>query len=242
MQQLVTIVSHAVALKAQSFLLDQNAADVSYIVVHLPVTMFMIKSSSDVALASQVARKLPFAPAMHRLADKVLVSIAERAQTFNAAHLRFDSDAWEWTILMEGTDNFKIENLKAMQKAGFNNSNPVYLAKGLLTDVQGHDVLADMTKSMEYAGLCSCVWSKEDFLDDNELSGLHSEQKALVDLLVFAKANAFVGFKSSTFSFFANQYRILLGLSPESSVLLEGEDSATNLLFDTAAVIASGMP
>ena len=143
---------------------------------------------------------------------------------------------------MGGMDNFKNENFRAMQKAGFNNSSPVYLATGLLTYEEGRNVLADITNSMEHVGLCSCVWSKENFLSDEELSSLHSEQKALVDLLVLAKAHAFVGFKPSTFSFFASQYRTLSGFSPDSSVLVEGLAITTNALFDAAAVIAPGMP
>ena len=77
MQELVTKISHMVAMKAQSYLLEQNTADVPYMIVDLPVTLFMIKSSTDIAFASQVARKLPFAPAMQRLADKVLAGLAE---------------------------------------------------------------------------------------------------------------------------------------------------------------------
>lgn len=41
------------------------------------------------------------------------------------------------------------------------------------------------------------------------VAALNSEQKALVDFLVLAKARRFVGFGSSTFSFYLREYRAL---------------------------------
>ena len=38
---------------------------------------------------------------------------------------------------------------------------------------------------------------------------LHSEQKALVDFIVLARAQRFVGFGPSTFSFYLREYRAL---------------------------------
>ena len=242
LEELVTMITQSVAIKAQSYLLQQKSTVVPYVVVNLPVTLFMIRSSSNIALASQVARKLYFAPSIHRLADTVLAGLAEQAQPFNGAHIRFEGDAWEWMTLMGGINGFKNEIFRAMQTAGFNGSNPVYLATGLLTYLGGQDILIDLTDSIIRNGFCSYVTFKEDFLDETQLMGLHSEQKALVDLLVLAKAIAFVGFEPSTFSFFASQYRVLQGHKPESSVLVEGAMMTTNPLFEAAAVVTPGMP
>lgn len=41
------------------------------------------------------------------------------------------------------------------------------------------------------------------------LADLNSEQKALLDFLVLAKGKYFVGFGSSTFSFYLREHRVL---------------------------------
>ena len=242
MHMLVAIVTRAVVLKGQQYMVQANVEHVPYIVVDLPVTLFMIRSSQDLDLASTVARNLPFAPALHKLADKVLAGLAMDSAVFNAAHLRFESDAWEWRMYMGGTESFQNECFEAMQTAGFDRYTPVYLATGLLTYKGGQDVLSSLATDMAQKGFCNGVRYKEQILDNSELGFLHSEQKALVDLLVLTKAQAFVGFEPSTFSFYTSQYRMLLGFKPESSVLVEGAVMSTNPLFEAAAVIAKSLP
>jgi len=68
-------------------------------------------------------------------------------------------------------------------------------------------------------------------------AGLASEQKALVDFLVLAQGARYVGFGSSTFSFFLREYRVLQGLSRSSSVLVDASIIGTDALFNTAATI-----
>ena len=68
-------------------------------------------------------------------------------------------------------------------------------------------------------------------------AGLASEQKALVDFLVLARGARYVGFGSSTFSFFLREYRTLQGLPRSSSVLVDASIIGTDALFNTAAVI-----
>ena len=68
-------------------------------------------------------------------------------------------------------------------------------------------------------------------------AGLASEQKALVDFLVLARGARYVGFGSSTFSFFLREYRVLQGLSRSSSVLVDASIIGTDALFNTAATI-----
>lgn len=242
MHQLVAMVTRAVVSTGQQYMVQKNVTHVPYVVVDLPVTLFMIKSSYDIDLASRVASNLPFAPALHKLADKVLAGLAMLGDGFNAAHLRFESDAWEWRMIMGGTDSFQHECFEAMRTAAFNNYTPVYLATGLLTYQGGQDVLFKLATDMADLGLCNEIRYKEYFLDDSELGPLHSEQKALIDLLVLIKADAFVGFEPSTFSFYVSQYRILLGSKPESSVLVEGAIITTNPLFEVAAVVAKSLP
>ena len=242
MHQLVAMVTRAVVATGRQYMLQANDTHVPYVVVDLPVTLFMIKSSHDIDLASKVASNLPFAPSLHKLAEKVLTGLALDDTVYNAAHLRFESDAWEWRMHMGGFESFQNECFEAMRTAQFNNYTPVYLATGLLTYVDGQNVLADMATDIISEGLCNVVRYKEQFLDDNELGPLHSEQKALIDLLVLTRAQAFVGFEPSTFSFYVSQFRMLLGFNPESSVLVEGAVITTNPLFEAAAVVARNLP
>ncbi len=60
--------------------------------------------------------------------------------------------------------------------------------------------------------------------------GLGSEQEALLDFLVLARCRAFVGFSSSSFSFFLPQYKALQDLPAGPSVLV-GEKSTTFMLY-----------
>ncbi|DBA80624.1 TPA: hypothetical protein ACH3X1_007874 [Trebouxia sp. C0004] len=72
-----------------------------YIVVDLPVTIFMFRSGDHLDLVSQVARKLFFAPVVHQLADQVL--------RFDGAHLRVEADAMDWAHSMGGADDYWSE-------------------------------------------------------------------------------------------------------------------------------------
>jgi GDP-fucose protein O-fucosyltransferase len=67
---------------------------------------------------------------------------------------------------------------------------------------------------------CS-VFHKSQFLSKRELSMLHSEQKALIDFLVLARSQNFVGFVTSTFSFFVQQYRDLHGFPAGEAVMVD---------------------
>lgn len=117
MQQLVAMVTRAIVSKAQQYMLQANISDVPSVVVELPVTLLMVKSSLDPQLASKVTRNLPFAPALHKLVDMVLTGLATDNAVFNAAHLRFESDAWEWEMHMGGTESLQNECFKGSQRS-----------------------------------------------------------------------------------------------------------------------------
>ena len=232
--------SEAVAQTARQYMQATGAAEAPYIVLDLPVTLFVLKTSNNLDLVSQVAKKLYFAPVVHRLANKVLEGMSRRSPsgaTFHGAHLRVEADAMDWARSMGGFEAYWGQFLQAMHTAGFQRTAPLYVATGLLSYAAGHDTLAKLTANLTAEGLCSQVTYKEQFLSSAELDSLHSEQKALVDLIVLANADSFVGFEPSTFSFFLTQYRVLQGLSPSSSVLVEGKIIGTNPLFEAAAVI-----
>ena len=51
-------------------------------------------------------------------------------------------------------------------------------------------------------------------------AGLHSEAKALVDVIVLLKCRRFIGIARSSMSFFIRELRVLHGLARETSTLL----------------------
>ena len=69
------------------------------------------------------------------------------------------------------------------------------------------------------------------------LAGLNSEQKALVDFLVLSRGHAFVGFGSSTFSFYLREFRVLNGLARASSVMVDASVIGTDPLFMSAGTV-----
>lgn len=68
-------------------------------------------------------------------------------------------------------------------------------------------------------------------------AALNSEQKALLDFLVLARAQRFVGFGSSTFSFYLREYRALHGLRCTSSRLVDASIIGTDPLFHSAGTM-----
>ena len=69
------------------------------------------------------------------------------------------------------------------------------------------------------------------------LAELNSEQKALVDFLVLSRGRGFVGFGSSTFSFYLREYRVLRGIPRSSSVLVDASVIGTDPLFNSAGTV-----
>jgi hypothetical protein len=70
------------------------------------------------------------------------------------------------------------------------------------------------------------------------VTGLSSEQKALVDFIVLSAGEGFVGFGSSTFSFYIREYRALQGIPRSSSILVDASAIGTDLLFQAAGTVA----
>ena len=58
---------------------------------------------SNLPLVSEVARSLDFAPALHELANQIIFRLTKDGQlSYNAAHLRIEKDARDWSIIMGG--------------------------------------------------------------------------------------------------------------------------------------------
>jgi hypothetical protein len=165
--------------------------------------------NSTGGLQATAARGAFYAPRLVELAGRVAERIGGR---FNAMHLRFEPDMGlnpqELLPVMVGH----------MRELGYDASTPLYAASGLLS-YNDTNSLHTYTEQLRGDGVCSRVVVKEDYLSTDELAGLHSEQKALMDLLVLARADKFVGTKRSAFSYLARELRRLGGQSPASSIL-----------------------
>ncbi|GAB4814864.1 hypothetical protein N2152v2_001910 [Parachlorella kessleri] len=211
----------------------------SLVLLDLPCTMFAVRTNSSLPLVGRVAQSLPFSPAVQSLADRIVQQLTQGgALPFNGAHLRLETDAHDWQRIMRGPGIYWRLHIEAMQEAAFSNSTQLYVACGLLS----YGAVVDWnrtTHSILSKGLASAVRSKEDFLSQEELGALNSEQKALLDLLVLARAQRFVGFGASSFSFFLREYRALkYGLPKASTVLVDASRVGTDAMFAQAAVLA----
>ncbi len=75
------------------------------------------------------------------------------------------------------------------------------------------------------------------YTDTSPYTGLHSEQVALLDFIVCASGERFVGFGASTFSFFMREYRLMHGKPRSTSVLVDASAILTDPLFYSAGLI-----
>ena len=64
---------------------------------------------------------------------------------------------------------------------------------------------------------------------------MNSEQLALLDFLILARAEKFVGFGPSTFSFYLREHRMLHGAPPQQSVLVNASKIGTDEVFSRSA-------
>jgi len=241
------------------------AARVPGVTVDLPCTFFALRTTGrHLGAVSDVARTLRFAPAMVALADRVVAGMAaataEKGEggggaaststspsrsllssnstspplRFNGVHLRIESDARDWYSIMGGSGAVWDGYMGAMRAARFSADAPLYAASGLLTYGAAGQMEAAVAALVD-AGLASSVHYKELYLPPSETAGLSSEQSALVDFLVLARAASFVGFGSSTFSFYLREHRALVGGLPRSSsILVDASAIGTDALFNVA--------
>ncbi|GBF93697.1 hypothetical protein Rsub_06800 [Raphidocelis subcapitata] len=147
------------------------------------------------------ARSLAFNSTVEALAEEVAAAIGG---AFNGAHMRIEID------MGLKAEQAMPEYIAEMRRLGFNASAPLYAASGLLT-YNDTRAFRRMEAALKTAGVCSRVLAKEFLISPDRLAGLHSEQLALVDLLVLTRSARLVGHKASTFSYFARDLRALRG-------------------------------
>ncbi|KDD71689.1 hypothetical protein H632_c4559p0, partial [Helicosporidium sp. ATCC 50920] len=157
---------------------------------------------------------------------------------FNGVHLRIEKDAGDWAIIMGGKGVIWDLYLAYLREARFGPDAPLYVATGLLSYGAGAEWEDARRRLAPYA---SKLVHKEQVVPEYELRGLNPEQLALLDFLILAHAGGFVGFGSSTFSFYLAEYRHLMGAPAESSFLINATRIGTDGLFAAAAAVTGNV-
>lgn len=237
MSELVEMSRAAVVNLGNSILKEDPGADLRYLVLDLPCSFFMLRSLSSLRLVTEVARSLTFAQPLVELADRIVDGMTLGGQlAYNGVHLRIEKDARDWAMIMGGQQVVWHGYIKTMRSVGFDNATRLYVASGMLT----YGASVDMDRTIGYlkhVGVCSEVHHKEKYIPQSEIEKLNSEQKALLDFIVLARAQRFVGFGSSTFSFYLREYRALQGISRKLAGLVDASIIGTDPLFHSAGTI-----
>ncbi|KAK9844459.1 hypothetical protein WJX74_002810 [Apatococcus lobatus] len=237
MPELIEKARTAVIHHAMAILKADPDREVDYIVLDFPCTFFMLRALSNLRVVTEVAKSLEFSSKIHQLADRVIHGMTNGGmEEYNAVHLRIERDARDWSQIMGGEAVVWHGYVQAMRQAGFTGDLVLYVASGLLTYGANED-MAHIVKTLKEFGLCSAVHYKEMYIPESEISDLNSEQKALLDFLVLSRGRGFVGFGSSTFSFYLREYRVLNGVPRSSSVLVDASVIGTDPLFNSAGTV-----
>ncbi len=108
-----------------------------------------------------------------------------------------EQDASDWVTLAGGEDAYVQMYLQAARRAGLGPDKSLYIASGVFS-YAGERELTWMNGTL--APFASQLLNKELFISKEELADLNTEQLALLDFLVLAQCQTFVGIGSSTFS------------------------------------------
>lgn len=124
---------------------------------------------------------------------------------------RLEKDAVDWARILGGMKKYLAEYARSFAAAGLSKQKDLYIASGLLS----YNASREMTDMLKFLQPHSrTVQYKELYLPPEMLSALNPEQEALVDFLVLANSDNFVGLGSSTFSVYLRwALRGLLGTS-----------------------------
>lgn len=110
---------------------------------------------------------------------------------------RLEKDAVDWARILGGMKKYLAEYARSFAAAGLNRHKDLYIASGLLS----YNASKEMTDMLKFLQPHSrTVQYKELYLPPEMLHSLNPEQQALVDFLVLANSDNFVGLGSSTFS------------------------------------------
>lgn len=161
-----------------------------------------------------------FAPNLVKTADSIIKQITQSYAEFNGLHLRAEKDIQISHNNFGGAEAFREAVLDHCKRVGMLQKQALYVASGLLS--YDDQALWEAYKKDLLAQTATTILHKEMYLTPTMLEALDTEQKAVVDFLVLARSNLFVGFALSTFSLMLREYRQLNGLAPRNhSMLME---------------------
>ncbi|KAK9814823.1 hypothetical protein WJX72_012059 [[Myrmecia] bisecta] len=197
------------------------------ILLRMACALFSIKTvGSPMALA--VVQHLAFSKHIQALADKVCQGMAAKlgksgkaSPVFNGVHLRIEEDAMSWlTNFDAGVSQERIWEMyyERCESAEVSRALPLYVASGILQD--GAAKLPPQFTELQRR-FASSIHHKEMYLTPADTASLDSEQLALIDFLVLATAQRFVGIATSTFSLFLVEYRAIQGVDRIMSGLVD---------------------
>eukprot|EP00879_Flechtneria_rotunda_P013450 GHRR01014043.1.p1 GENE.GHRR01014043.1~~GHRR01014043.1.p1 ORF type:complete len:592 (+),score=161.63 GHRR01014043.1:229-2004(+) len=168
------------------------------VVLDLPCPFLSIMTLTCMEAAQEAATALKFNKTIVQMARTVINGMkAKGIQRYNGAHLRLEKDAVDWARILGGMRKYLAEYARSFAAAGFSRRKDLYIASGLLS----YNASKEMTDMMHFLEPHSrSAQYKELYLPPDMLHKLNPEQEALVDFLVLANSDNFVGLGSSTFS------------------------------------------
>lgn len=100
-------------------------------------TPFDMIRSGPSSIVNTVKRNLPFAPYLQDLADKAISNIEFKtgSRSFNGVHLRVEADAQRMHEGIGGDVAVRAMYEEGLQLMGVNNTQPLYVASGFLSNV-----------------------------------------------------------------------------------------------------------
>ncbi|GAB4823327.1 hypothetical protein N2152v2_010373 [Parachlorella kessleri] len=158
-----------------------------------------------------------FPPDVQQAADEVLSAMTGLGHpSFFGLHLRLEDDYIKYAGLLKGKSPLSKQDplgeyIRTMKAANFTQSAPVYVASGLFISKPPAEIKA-LEDRLRAEGVLGTMLHKQQLLEPTRLAGFHTEQLALIDLLVMLKAQVLVGDDASSFSAFAREYRAMQGI------------------------------
>uniref|UniRef100_A0A383W2H7 O-fucosyltransferase family protein n=1 Tax=Tetradesmus obliquus TaxID=3088 RepID=A0A383W2H7_TETOB len=200
------------------------------VVLDLPCPFLSIMTLTCMEAAQEAATALKFNRTIVQMARTIINGMRGAGiARYNGAHLRLEKDAVDWARILGGFKKYLAEYARSFAAAGFNKRKDLYIASGLLS-YNASQEMKDMLTFLEPHS--RSVQYKEMYLPAGMLNSLNPEQEALVDFLVLANSDNFVGLGSSTFSVYLREYRVLLGHARLADVFVDTSRIGTDALFE----------
>lgn len=199
-------------------------------------TFFQVQAATERHAFREAFAGMFFNRRLQNLAEKVQGAIGK---PYNGLHLRVEPDAVVWNHVLD-KESLIDEYARAMKAGSFAADAPIYVACGLQWggSTKEFDAVVAMFQNRESSWGDKFVY-KEKFLDKVDLEGLHSEQIALVDLLVLSLSESFVGHPGSTFSVLIEQIRLSDSQKASIFIDLKWMTKQMNTIFDRQARFAA---